>query len=109
MIKSFEVAPPLGNQTERTTPAPNPNRTTPTNDTIVGTGGIVVIVIIIIAVLWGFKSRGGKYKERHGFSESVKQKPLEKQHHRCAKYKRLLTVLDFDHKNGNRSDNRVKL
>jgi 5-methylcytosine-specific restriction endonuclease McrA len=47
----------------------------------------------------------GKPKERRGFSQ-VKENVLRKQDHKCAHYKKLLNVVDWDHKNGNRSYNR---
>ncbi|MGC1931691.1 MAG: PsbP-related protein [Candidatus Nitrosopolaris sp.] len=116
MIGSFEVIPPppnqQGNQTQPPPmPAPNPNppitnpnpstSTNPSTDWL-----LLVIFLIIIAAVWKLKHRGRKYKERHDFSESVKEKILEKQHHRCANCKTLLNVVDYHHRNGDRSDNK---
>jgi hypothetical protein len=47
-----------------------------------------------------------KPKERRGFSQYVKENILRKQDHKCAHCKKLLNVVDWDHKNGDRSDNR---
>jgi hypothetical protein len=47
-----------------------------------------------------------KYKENQNFSDSIKEKVLEKQHHRCADCNRVLNVVDWHHRNGDRSDNR---
>ncbi|MGB6532101.1 MAG: HNH endonuclease signature motif containing protein, partial [Candidatus Nitrosopolaris sp.] len=109
MIGSFEVVPPQsqpGNQTQPPTPAPNPSPPTPTNPPTTSIDWpIVIVVLAIIAAVWKLKHRGRKYKERHDFSESVKEKILEKQHHRCANCKRLLNVVDYHHRNGDRSDN----
>jgi hypothetical protein len=48
-------------------------------------------------------------KERQGFHGDVMESILHKQNHRCAKCNRILNVVDYHHKNGDRSDNRVKL
>jgi hypothetical protein len=66
----------------------------------------VSVVIIIAAIARKLKNRRGKYKERQHFSDSIKEKVLEKQHHRCADCNRLLNVVDWHHRNGDRSDNR---
>ena len=47
-----------------------------------------------------------KPKERRGFPQNVKENVLRKQDHKCAHCKKLLNVVDWDHKNGNRSDNK---
>ena len=44
-------------------------------------------------------------KERREFPEIVKARVIKKQNHRCAHCKRLLDVVDWDHKNGKRYDN----
>lgn len=44
-------------------------------------------------------------EKRQDFSESVREKTLKKQGHRCADCGKLLTTTDFHHKNGNKSDN----
>jgi hypothetical protein len=67
---------------------------------------IVIVVIIIAAIARKIKHRRGKHRERQDFSESVKEHTLDQQHHRCAKCKRLLNVVDYDHKDGDRSNNK---
>jgi len=62
-----------------------------------------LIFIIIVAVVWELTHRSRKRKV---FPQSVKQKTLEKQRHKCANCKRLLNVVDYHHKNGKRSDNK---
>jgi len=42
---------------------------------------------------------------RKYFSEETKEKVLHRQKNRCTDCKKLLTIMDFDHINGNRSDN----
>jgi hypothetical protein len=66
----------------------------------------VIVVVIIAGIARKLKHRRGKYKERQHFSDSIKEKVLEKQHHRCDDCNRVLNVVDWHHKNGDRSDNR---
>jgi hypothetical protein len=66
----------------------------------------VSVVIIIAAIARKLKYRRGKYKERQHFSDSIKEKVLEKQRFRCADCNRMLNVVDWHHKNRDRSDNR---
>jgi|tagenome__1003787_1003787.scaffolds.fasta_scaffold19752888_1 hypothetical protein len=42
---------------------------------------------------------------RKYFSEETKEQVLNRQKNRCAVCKKLLTIMDFDHINGDRSDN----
>jgi len=42
---------------------------------------------------------------RKYFSEEIKETVLHRQKNRCADCKKLLTIMDFDHINGDRSDN----
>lgn len=71
--------------------------------------GIIIVVIIIIIVIAIAASRRGKPEvgERKGFSESVKKEVLKKQDHKCNICNRLLDVVDYDHIDGNRSNNDV--
>jgi hypothetical protein len=71
---------------------------------------IFIVLFLLIAGLIAIKlrKRGGKSKERKGFPQYVKENILRKQDHKCANCKRLLNVVDWDHKNGDRSDNREK-
>jgi hypothetical protein len=66
----------------------------------------IIIVIIVAVIAWKIKHTKGRYRKRELFSESIKAKVLVKQDHRCSHCKRLLNVVDYDHKNGDRSDNR---
>lgn len=66
----------------------------------------VIIVIIVAAIARKIKHRKETYRKRELFSQSTKAKVLAKQDHRCTHCKRLLNVVDYDHKNGDRSDNR---
>lgn len=70
--------------------------------------GILVFVLFVVILLITKHRVKRKSKIRMGFSVRVKYKILKKQDHKCAFCKRLLNVVDYDHKNGNRSDNREK-
>jgi len=72
--------------------------------------GLVVSILLIagaVAIGIGIKrlSRRKNQDERHRFAETVKERVLKRQNHRCAHCKRLLNVVDWDHKNGKRYDN----
>ena len=97
---------PLSTNTNTT--ARNPSTIiSPSTDSWVGPFVISVsVVIIIAAIAQKLKHRKGKYKERQHFPDSVKEKVLEKQRHRCTDCNRVLNVVDWHHKNGDRSDNR---
>ena len=45
-------------------------------------------------------------KERKGFTQLIKYKVLKRQDNKCAHCRKILTVVDFHHKNGDRSDNK---
>ena len=68
---------------------------------------LFLVVIIVGVITWRLKHGRGIYnKERHVFPNSVKEKVLEKQRHKCANCNRLLNVVNYDHKNGDRSNNK---
>lgn len=71
---------------------------------------VTLLVVILFLLAVGFIAlrlrKKGKPKERKGFSQNIKENVLRKQDHKCAHCKKLLNVVDWDHKNGNRSDNR---
>ena len=104
----------IGNETSQNqtqpSPTPAPNPPTTINPSIdwprVSSVLLVIFLIIIIAAVLKLRHRGGKYKDRHDFPDSIKEKVLDKQHHRCADCNRVLNVVDWHHKNGDRSDNR---
>jgi hypothetical protein len=68
---------------------------------------IIVILFVISSIALAIRKlkRRDKRRERQHFSDSVKQNILRKQDHKCAHCKRILNVVDWDHKNGNRSNN----
>jgi hypothetical protein len=69
----------------------------------------ILILLIAVAAVIGIVikklPRNKKREERHDFPDSIKERVLRKQNHRCANCKRLLNVVDWDHKNRKRYDN----
>jgi hypothetical protein len=101
---------PPPNSTSPLPPASNTNTTTspviiPPPSTYSWVAFIVFLIILIAAIAWKLKHRRGKHKERQHFPDSVKEKVLEKQRHRCTDCNRVLNVVDWHHRNGDRSDN----
>jgi hypothetical protein len=65
--------------------------------------GIVLSLLGLVAFTRRNKRR--KSRERKGFPKHVKESILRKQGHKCAHCRKLLNVVDWDHKNGDRSNN----
>jgi uncharacterized protein with PQ loop repeat len=69
----------------------------------------------LIMILWSIsgilvlikKKKKYKYTERKGFSEYLKEEVLQKQKYKCAHCKTYLRVREFDHKDGDRSNNDI--
>ena len=99
---------PVPSASKTNTAAANPHTIiSPSTDSLVAPFIIFVsVVIIVAAIARKFKHRRGKHKARHPFPDLVKEKVLEKQHHRCADCNRILNVVDWRHRNSDRSDNR---
>jgi hypothetical protein len=73
--------------------------------------GLIVLslgFILSILALAAFRRRHKRRKsrERKGFPRYVKEKILRKQDHKCAHCRKVLNVVDWDHKNGDRSNNK---
>jgi hypothetical protein len=66
---------------------------------------IFVLVAAYVIVKCVKRLRRRKHKVREFFSEDTKAQVLSKQNHRCAKCNRLLNVVDYDHKDDDRSNN----
>lgn len=66
----------------------------------------IIIVIIIVAVAFSRKGRPA-FVERRGFSLYAKETVLRRQNHRCNNCHKLLDVVDYDHVDGDRSNNDV--
>ena len=64
-----------------------------------------VVFLLVIAIILIINSRRGKHRVRRSFPKSVKDETIRKQHHKCAVCKRGTSIWDFDHKDGNRSNN----
>jgi len=91
-------------------PSPTPEPTTTINQGDEASFGIAIIILLLvviscIALAIRKLKRRGKHRERQHFSDSVKESVLRKQNHKCAHCKRILNVVDWDHKNGDRSNN----
>jgi len=65
--------------------------------------GIIFSLLGLVAITRRNKRR--KSRERKGFPRYVKQNVLRKQDHKCAHCRKTLNVVDWDHKNGDRSNN----
>jgi len=78
-------------------------------DLLVRPSSIVLLFSILVTgtvLNYLKKLKKGKNKARKGFSQGTRERVLRKQNHRCTYCKKNLTVIDYHHKNGNRSDNR---
>jgi hypothetical protein len=74
------------------------------------TFGLTVLSLGIVFSLLGLvaftrRNKRRKSRERKGFPRYVKQNVLRKQDHKCAHCRKTLNVVDWDHKNGDRSNN----
>ncbi len=103
--------PAASNSTSPLPPASNSNATThpsiiPQPSRYSWVAFIVFLIILIAVIAQKLKHKSGKHKERHHFPDRLKEKVLEKQHHRCADRNKVLNVVDWHHTNGDRSDNR---
>ena len=80
-----------------------------TNNNNQGYGKVFFFIIIggiIYLIYKEFTKRYGKRRERQYFPADIKEDTKRKQHHKCAICKRGTSIWDFDHKDGNRSNNR---
>jgi hypothetical protein len=66
----------------------------------------IIIGGIIFLIYKEFTKRYSKHRERRYFPADIKEDTKRKQHHKCAICKRGTGIWDFDHKDGNRSNNR---
>ena len=72
-------------------------------------------IVLIIIILWSIaglvilikKRIKHKYTERRGFPEYIKDEILQKQQNKCAHCKSYLRAREFDHKDGDRSNNNI--
>jgi hypothetical protein len=66
--------------------------------------GFILSILALAAFRRRYKKR--KSRERKAFPGYVKEKILRKQDHKCAHCRKALNVVDWDHKNGDRSNNK---
>lgn len=73
-------------------------------DSTLAIGIGIIILIIIVAVAFSRKGRPA-FVERRGFSSTTKETVLRRQDHKCSHCHKLLDVVDYDHVDGDRSNN----
>ncbi len=76
-----------------------------TSNTGAGYGVLFIILFIIIASALLIRKR--RKRERKYFPAEVKRDTLKRQRHKCAHCKWNADIFDFDHKDGNRSNNKM--
>src|SRR5262245_48459545 len=67
----------------------------------------ILFIIILFGIIIGLLIRKRHTYARKYFAADVKRKILKKQGHKCAKCNWNTGVFDFDHKDGNRSNNKM--
>ncbi len=65
---------------------------------------VFVFIVIIVAAIWKLRHRT---KKRRYFQADVKRQVLKDQNYKCAICKRSAGVWDYDHIDGNRSNNGI--
>lgn len=107
----------LDSHTNQVVGSPNPGQSShssnPVGSTDSGTLAAIVVFIVIILIIVGItKSRGKskKYKSlpRRGWSDSERKQILGKTGGRCAMCGEYSGSYQFDHKDGNRSNNNLR-
>jgi hypothetical protein len=68
-------------------------------------GLLVFLLLLFSAAAWYVLRGHRKHRERRYFPESVKRQKLREQNYKCAICKRSAGVWDYDHIDGNRSNN----
>lgn len=69
---------------------------------------LFTLTIIGITLKSIINTESKKSKERKGFAQLIRTNVLKKQDNKCDHCRKNLTVVDFHHKNGDRSDNRQR-
>jgi HNH endonuclease len=81
-----------------------PIETEPDNSSDYSAFAVFIFIVIIIAVIWKLTHRT---KNRRYFPDDVKREVLKDQNYKCAICKRSAGVWDYDHIDGNRSNNDI--
>lgn len=81
-----------------------PIETQPDTSSDYSTFAVFIFIIIIVAVIWNLTHRS---KKRRYFQADVKREVLKKQNYKCVICNRGVGVLDYDHIDGNRSNNDI--
>jgi hypothetical protein len=89
---------------------PSSSTTSTSKDTNDNNEGGLVLLLIIISIIYliyrKYKQRYGKHRIRRSFPQSVREETKRRQHYKCAICKRSTGLWDFDHRDGNRTNNR---
>ena len=92
----------------RFTGYPNISETSESGSGEIGIGVVIFIIIIVIIIAIKKKSNStgsDSLNIRRGFAQSLRDEILQRQGGKCAMCGRHTSTFQFDHKNGNRSDN----
>ena len=81
-----------------------PIETEPDNSSDYSAFAVFIFIVIIVAAIWKLTHRT---KKRRYFPADVKREVLKDQNYKCAICKRSAGVWDYDHINGNRSNNDI--
>jgi flagellar biogenesis protein FliO len=82
--------------------------TTNTNTSKDSTGFFVFFLILLAAVWIVLRQRDTRHRKRRDFPADVKKQKLSEQNYKCAICKRSAGVWDYDHIDGNRSNNKSR-
>jgi hypothetical protein len=72
-----------------------------------GNLGYLILFIIFIVIAYNIWKLKHRTKKRRSFSADIKRQILINQNNKCAICKRNKGVWDYDHKDGNRSNNKI--
>lgn len=75
------------------------------NMNYINSSSILIFIVLFTGIILFFKWNMKKYRIRQNFRNSVKKTILKKQKNRCAKCHHKLSIIQFDHKDGNRFNN----
>lgn len=81
-----------------------PIETEPDNYSDYSAFAVFIFIVIIVASIWKLRHRT---KKRQYFQADVKREVLKGQNYKCAICKTSAGVWDYDHINGNRSNNKI--
>jgi hypothetical protein len=117
MLDSLEISSPSQAPPAETPANTKPPIVAPEKPSVPSSNGsnliplfIIIVSLFVFAAIIGRKLKRRKKRkgpDRHDFSESDKIETMRKQDHRCAICGIFLNVVDWHHKNGDRSNNHI--